>query len=264
MKRMIYQVAVGAQSKLYQTCIASVDRYCSKHSISHVVQTNPILKIKPDESRTNRHPRAWEEHGGFLPIFEKENAFDYWNQYDQIAIIDSDIYICNDAPNIFEELDPDTDFAGVAERDMPLSKKYLGNTKKYSRQQYDKLAESVDFKTNQNGHEYFNMGMMLMNKSISKYLHGQNSRQFITRREFKDFVDGVGDWKWSTDQTLLNYWIKKEKMNVKNLSWHWNALYSAVPNSKLYEANFIHFFQRKQLPNNGENIVEVLESIGKK
>ena len=39
-----------------------------------------------------------------LPIYEKENAFDYFDDYDQIAIIDADIYIRDTAPNIFNEL----------------------------------------------------------------------------------------------------------------------------------------------------------------
>jgi hypothetical protein len=43
------------------------------------------------------------KYGGYLPIYEKENAFDYLDDYDQIAIIDADIYIRPDAPNIFED-----------------------------------------------------------------------------------------------------------------------------------------------------------------
>jgi hypothetical protein len=71
---------------------------------------------------------------------------------------------------------------------------------------------------------------------------GKPVKGVITRPEFKRFVDGIGNWKWSTDQTLLNYWIKKEKMKVKNLSWQWNALYTAVEDRRIKEAHFIHFF----------------------
>ena len=58
---------------------------------------------------------------------------------------------------------------------------------------------------------FINMGVMLMNKKFSTYLKKQSPKQFIERPEFKQFVDGMGAWKWSTDQTLLNYWINKEK-----------------------------------------------------
>ena len=73
MKRLIYQVYVGKKSKLYDHCVASVKAYCEKYGIDHEVQKTPILMIKPDLFSTNRNPRAWEDYGGFMPIFEKEN-----------------------------------------------------------------------------------------------------------------------------------------------------------------------------------------------
>ena len=92
MKRLIYQVAVGKQSNLYQHCINSVKNYCNKYNIKHIVQTEPILKIRPDLERTGRSKEAVERLG-YLPIYEKENAFEHIDNFDQIAIIDSDIYI---------------------------------------------------------------------------------------------------------------------------------------------------------------------------
>ena len=74
MKRMIYQVAVGAQSKLYLHCIESVKQYCAKYGIEHIVQNEPILKIRPDMAVTGRSKEAVERLG-YMPIYEKENAF---------------------------------------------------------------------------------------------------------------------------------------------------------------------------------------------
>ena len=74
MDRMIYQVAVGKQSNLYEHCIKSVANYCKKYNLKHIVQTEPILKIRPDINRTGRSKEAVERLG-YLPIFEKENAF---------------------------------------------------------------------------------------------------------------------------------------------------------------------------------------------
>ena len=73
MKRLIYQVYTGKRSKLYDYCTTSVATYAVDHDVDYVVQNNPIMKIKPDVFATNRNPRAWEQYGGFLPIFEKEN-----------------------------------------------------------------------------------------------------------------------------------------------------------------------------------------------
>ena len=262
MKRLIYQVYTGKKSNLYDYCIDSVMAYCEKYNIDHVVQKQPLMRIKPDVFATNRSKESYEKHGGFLPIYEKENAFDYWDLYDQIAIVDADILIRPDAPNIFDEIDPDTDFAGVAERDLPILPWYKNKIANYSRMQYASLADKVDFSPNGAGFEFFNMGLMVMNKSIAKYLKGQSGKEFIERPEFKDFIDGKGPWKWSTDQTLLNYWVRKEKMNLQRLDWKWNTLYTTVDNKALKESYFVHFFLKDKLPHNGENIEELQKIVG--
>ena len=77
MKRLIYQVYTGKRSKLYDHCTYSVAEYAERIGAEYIQQRQPILMIKPDVFQTNRNPRAWEQYGGFLPIFEKENAFTY-------------------------------------------------------------------------------------------------------------------------------------------------------------------------------------------
>ena len=128
--------------------------------------------------------------------------------------------------------------------------------------QYETLHGKVaDFTPNKLGYEFMNMGLMVMNKKIHKYLRGDTAREFITRPEFKDFVDGKGAWKWSTDQTLLNTWIRKEKMNIKRLDWKWNALYKGVRDDKIKEAYFVHFFLKDLLPERGENVEELMDLV---
>ena len=251
MKFMIYQVYLGSESNLYNFCTDSVKKYCQRYNIDYIVQKEPILKIQPDVSVMNRSLQSFQRLG-YLPIYEKENAFSYLDQYDAIAIIDADIYIRDTAPNIFDELGSYT-FAGVIEREMPITPKYAAKIKSYSQGQYGSLKD-VDWKWNDRGGEFMNMGMMLFSKKLKDYLQGNTPYEFITRPEFKRFVDGLGNWKWSTDQTLLNYWIKKEKMEVKALSWKWNALYTAIENNQIKNAHFIHFFLKDHLPEKGENI----------
>ena len=221
MTNLIYQVAVGPQNPLYEFCIASVAQYCQRYNITHIVQREPILKIRPDNS--HRSSQAVERLG-YLPIYEKENAFDLFDQYTNICIVDSDIYIADHAPNIFNELN-DHEFGGVAERDMPLTARYKKKIKKYSEGQYGSLRDCADFKWNDMGAEFYNMGLMLCSNKLKKYLNGNTAREFLTRPEFKQFVDGVGQWRWSTDQTLLNYWVKRYQIKTKNLYCRWNALY---------------------------------------
>ena len=260
MKRLIYQVYTGKPSKLYDHCTNSVREYCAKYKIDHVVQRQPIMKIKPDVFVTNRSKESYEKYGGFLPIYEKENAFDYWDRYDQICIIDADIWIRPGSPNIFEHTSADADFSGVIEASMPILPWYEQKIENYSRMQYGQLKDywKPQGKT---GHPFMNMGLMMMNKSITTYLRGDSGKQFIQRPEFKDFVDGIGTWKWSTDQTLLNYWIYKEKMTVKNLNWKWNALYTAVIDYYVKEAYFVHFFLKDKLPQKGEDVDQLMRDV---
>jgi|TARA_B100001778_G_scaffold78978_2_gene63790 hypothetical protein len=257
MKKLIYQVYVGKKSRLYNHCTKSVVEYAKKIGAVHICQTEPILRIKPDIFTTNRSRESYEKYGGYLPIFEKENAFSWFHKYDQIAIIDADVYIRENSPSIFDELTEEYDFGGVVERSAPIENWYKQKLLQYSQMQFSNIQ--VDWKWNDLGAEFINMGIMVMNKSFEKYLNNQSPRAFLNRSEFKPFVDGVGNWKWSTDQVLLNTWIKKEKMKVKNLHWKWNGLFTA--NSKINECHFIHFFLKDKLPENGENVNQLMEVI---
>ena len=261
MKRLIFQVYVGKPSNLYDHCVKSVGKYCLDHDIDHVVLREPKLKIKPDPFATNRSKEAVERLG-YLPIYEKENAFNYFGDYDQIAIVDSDIWIRPGSPNVFDDFGTEFDFGGVVEREMPITLDYKAKIMNYSGMQYDWLHKNdltVDFRPNELGYEFFNMGFMIMNKSIEKYLRGLTPRDFIMQAKFKDFVDGKGPWKWSTDQTLLNYWVKQEKMKVKHMDWKWNGLFTA--NVKIKDCHFVHFFLKDKLPNSGENVKELMNHV---
>ena len=261
MNRMIFQVAVGPQSKLYEHCIESVKNYCEKHDITHHVLTTPQLWIKPDPFNSGRSEESYMKYGGYLPIYEKENAFDYIDDYDQIAIIDADIYIRPDSPNIFDEVSEDAAFGAVIERDMPIDDWYKRKIVNYSQMQYGMLhCNELDFRPNELGFEFCNMGMIVLNcQKFKPYLQGQTPKEFLMRNEFKNFVDGVGSWKWSTDQTLLNFFIKKYRVPLQKMHWKWNGLFTA--NNQIDECHFIHFFLKDKLPNKGENVEELMNAI---
>ena len=260
MKQVIYQVYVGKKSNLYDHCVQSVRAYCERHGIAHVIQRKPKLRIKPDIFTSNRSKESYEKHGGFLPIYEKENAFELLGEYDQVAIVDADIFIREDAPNIFDDFGEDFDFGACVERDMPIRGEYAMKIKNYSRMQYSGLGD-VDWDWRDWGAKFYNMGLIVLNKSFKEYLKGQTPKQFLERKEFKRFVDGEGNWKWSTDQTLLNWFVKKEGVSVKDMDWKWNALYSAVKDDRIKEAYFVHFFLKDKLPNSGENVDLLMSKI---
>lgn len=254
---MIYQVKVGPNPPpFYDVCIDSVERYCQRYGIVHKVQTDPILKIRPLNSQRSTNA---VERLGYLPIFEKENAFDYLNEYDKIAIIDSDIFVRDTAPNIFDELDDEV-FTGVRECDMPLTPEYQKKIRNYSQAQYGRLND-VNWEKSQYGIPFYNMGLMLFSNRIADYLNGETPEQFIRRPEFERFVNGEGNWRWSTDQTLLNYWVQKSGMKKKNLDWKWNALFKGIKDDMLPEAHFIHFFLANNLPQKGKEIPQIITDL---
>lgn len=268
MRRLIYQVCLGKSknSKLYKRCIKSVSDYCEKHGIEHIVQSNAKLRIKPDPFSSNRSNESYEKHGGFLPIYEKENAFDLLGEYDQIAIIDADIFIRPSAPNIFDDFGTDKPFGAVVEMDMPINAQYMAKIKNYSHMQYQSIASS-DFNwryETATGFEFMNMGMILLNKSFKDYLKGKTAKQFLEQRAFKDFIDGKGPWKWSTDQTLLNYWLRKNNIPFKKMDWKWNGLYTALQKGKVEEAYFVHFFLKDKLPKSGEDVEKLMTDINER
>lgn len=263
MKTLIYQVYVGKTSKLYDHCTASAKKYAEKIGADYYCQRDPILKIVPDPKFNNRSAEAVQKLG-YLPIFEKENAFDLLGKYDRIAVIDSDVYIRDSAPDIFSEIDG-YEFGAVCEREMPIHHQYKAKIINYSRMQYEGVHKqhvqhpSLNFKPNNLGYEFFNMGVMVLDASIKKYLNGQTAKQFLDRPEWKPLVGGMGAWKWSTDQTLLNIWIKMEVMKVKHLDWRWNGLFTA--NTRIQECHFVHFFLKDKLPHRGENVQELMKHI---
>lgn len=257
MKTMIYQVAVGKVPAYYETCIKSVARYCDKYDIDHIVQREPILNIRPlNNQRKGRAAMSLN----YLPIYEKENAFNYLDDYDMIAIVDADIYIR--APkSIFDEVQDDVAFAGVRECDMPITPKYRKKIEGFSRAQYEKFPHIIKYDTPNYGVPFYNMGMMVITQRLREYLNGDTPEQFIRRKEFEGFVNGVGHWQWSTDQTLLNYWVKTSNMPTQNLHWKWNALYKAVRDEEIHKAFFVHFFLSANLPQGGKEIPRIIQDL---
>mgnify|MGYP003631499031 FL=1 len=261
MRRLIYQVYVGKKSKLYDGCVASVAIYCARHNIEHIVQREPILRIKPNVFATNRSKESYEKHGGFLPIYEKENAFDHLKDYDQIAIVDADIYIRESAENIFEDFGTEHAFGAVLESSMPITNQYIAKIINYSTMQYRGLSKKRKYREiAKMGYSFYNMGLILLNsKQFEPFLKGLSPRDWIMQEDFVDFVDGQGAWKWSTDQTLLNYFLFNSKVPTKDLHWKWNGLFTA--NTKIKECSFVHFFLKDKLPAGGEKFEELLKHI---
>ena len=165
-KTLIYQVYTGNRSGLYDRCTESVKEYASRIGAYYAVQRQPILRIKPDVFATNRSNESYEKYGGFLPIYEKENSFNYLNTYDSVAVIDADVFVRDSvSESIFDSVPDNYHFAAVVEREMPITEQYKAKIINYSKMQYHNI-KTVDWKWNALGGEFMNMGVMVMNQSI--------------------------------------------------------------------------------------------------
>ena len=256
---LIYQVYLGEEKKLYNHCTESVKQYAETIGADYKILTSPKLRITPNIFRTDRRDKTggWKKLG-YMPIFEKENVFDYFKDYEKCCVIDSDIWIRPGSPNIFNEIEDET-VASVYECDLPMNEAYAQKIKGYSTSMWSNY--DYDWEWNpRTGGAFFNSGVMLYNsKKMLQALNGMSPRQFLEQSMLADFVDGVGPLKWQSDQMTLNYWFKAKGINVKKLNWKWNALYTAVLDIK--EAFFVHFFLKDKLPNGGENVEELMEIV---
>lgn len=260
MKKLIYQVYLGQKTKLYDFCTSSVKDYAERIGADYVCQTTPILKIVPDLFNTDREGKCggWRKHG-YMPIFEKENVFNYFKDYDQCCVIDADIYVPPTAPSIFEELKETV--ASVYEGDLPITAEYRQKIVQYSNMVLKPLND-VKWEWTKNGGLFFNSGVMLYDSAkMLNVLKGKSPKQVLETWYLKDLVDGKGPFRWQSDQITLNYYFKKNKVNVQKLDWRWNTLFTAIPKEKEKEAYFLHFFLKDLLPEKGENIEKLLERI---
>lgn len=262
MKKLIYQVYTGDRSKLYNHCTKSVRRYADRIGADYKVQRLPILNIKPDPFRTNRTGKAggWAKHG-YMPIFEKENVFNEFDNYDMCCVIDSDVYVREDAPDIFDELNGEA-VGSVYECDLPIGKEYRDKIRGYSFNIVNGLDVKWPKTDDRRGYDFFNSGVMLYDsKKMKEVLNGMGPREFLEQPMLKDFIDGVGSLRWQSDQMTLNYWFLKKKVKVNRMDWKWNALFSAVNEDRIKDAYFVHFFLKDYLPEKGEDVEGLMKLI---
>jgi len=260
MKKLIYQVYLGGRSKLYDYCTESVKQYAESIGADYICQKQPILRIAPNPFLNQREGKTggWKKHG-YMPIFEKENVFSFFDKYDRCCVVDADIYIRSDTPDIFQELDDGSAVGSVYECDLPMNNAYADKIRSYS--QMIRLF-NIPWRNNQKtGYDFFNSGVMLYDsKLMLKYLRGMTPKQFLEQPELQDLINGIGPFKWQSDQITLNYWFKRNNIEVQHLDWKWNALYTAVKD--IEPAHFVHFFLKDKLPNGGENTEELMKQIG--
>ncbi len=241
MRRCLYQVAVGPQRPLWERCIESVSRYAERHALEHRVQREPLLRIVPGPPRVGARAPAL----GYLAVLEKFAAWDLLGEYDEILLLDADVYAKPDAPSIFDygPTDKAVPLAGVVERSMPITVEYWRKLDAYAQGQY--------------GHPHYpfiNCGVMLLYGHLWNFTTERGARAFLSRPEHQPMINGEGAYRWSTEQTMVNKWL--DRVGCGRLDWKWNALYGVLKPGSLDHAQFVHFFLSDHL--SSDDPVEML------
>lgn len=192
-KNLIYIVSIDDASSKFQNSdyaqysIASWKRWCDENDVDLIInQTN--------DPRFNK------------PIWNKELIYEIGKEYDKIGIVDSDTMVDRNAPNPFDLFGED-DFCGV--NDLCDLNWLFSSIEQ--RQKFFPETKIDIFK-------YLNAGVLFFGKkylSVFKKLldfYLENSKEI-------DNLQGGGK-----EQTLLNFFLQKENVNIKLLDPCWNLL----------------------------------------
>ena len=164
------------------------EHYCKRHDIDLIVQT--VHQFDP----------------AIKPIWNKEMISVIGKDYDKIGIVDSDTMIRWDAPNIFDQFGED-EFCGV--NDLCDLNWLLGSIEQRQYLFPDTQIDPMD---------YLNAGVLFFG---NRYLDvfSKLLAFYFENQESIDSIQGGG-----REQTLLNFVLAKNKVNIKKLSPAWNLL----------------------------------------
>ncbi len=179
------------RNEIWNLCKKSVKLYCDKFNLDLIEVIQPIYNIKGMQNYN------------YL-TFEKNQIYHFFNQYDRIIRLDSDILITPNCPNLFEVV-PENMIGAVFED--------VGSRKNHRKSQIQLVKNelgSVDWDEN-----YFNSGMIVVSK-MHKDLF------LLTSDDLKQISNSnLGDMK---EQTFLNWRIHKHGINLFPLDYHYNHM----------------------------------------
>jgi len=205
MKTAIFTLSIGDHDKYLPTML-SAKMYAEKYGIPYFVADQ--LEIR------------------FVGIpFEKFQCFKLFDVgYDRVLMLDRDILITTNAPNIFECY-PDMDTLYAFEENAP--------TEQMNRDPIvNAIKAGIDWPKNEKGlYKYFNTGVALLSKNFKDSIAG-----------YRDVPDIPEMWRFF-DQTCINYLVFKKGVKFESIDYSWNRMHLGLPDpkNKRYEANFIHY-----------------------
>lgn len=192
-KYLIYIVAIDSEQSQFknsdyaQYSIASWKKWCEKNGVDLVVRTEPDGRFR-------------------FPIWAKESVYEYGKGYDMIGVVDSDTMIDLNAPNLFLELNPES-FYGV--NDL-CDLNWLFSSIE-ARQKFFPDHVMDIFK-------YLNAGVLFFGKKHLEIFERFLNFVLENQDEINEIKGG------GKEQTLLNFFLQTNNVDVQLLTPRWNLL----------------------------------------
>jgi lipopolysaccharide biosynthesis glycosyltransferase len=181
------------------------------------------LKYQEYNKNTIRKSGDWNGFSG-TKIWQIIWILENFSNYDKILILDSDVFINSEAPNIFDLISNEYDIAAVLDGnpgrlDNVLYKKSIDIFSQMNGC-IEHFKHLNGFNTNNYINNYINTGVVLynMNKFSNKIKDLKN--QIIEKKEIYNYIE---EHNSPIDQNLLSAWISSNKdINLKILDNTWN------------------------------------------
>ena len=179
----------NGRSTPYHYSVRSWQKWCDKNDVKLVEWTEPIM-----------------DHNNFPIIYQREWVFDILEHndvdYDQVLIIDADTIVHPDCPNFFDETE-----------------------RKYCGVQVDGCYEWVTRSIRGFGDmlfdgqrihpwRYINGGFQIVNSEHKSFFESMKTYYLNNSEKITNAIDTL---KCGTDQTIVNYMLHQEKIDVKML-----------------------------------------------
>lgn len=195
--------------QIYLYSKKSFDNYCKKYDLDHILINEPKIKYE--------HP-VWERLDLWLS--------DHWfNTYDEICYVDTDVFAMPWARNIFEE----------------------SNKKGFKRIKYNKTVNpihSILYNHPRSNECYFQSGVILLNKEVVD--------------KTIDIIKDYKNKKYTDDGVLVNYAIMESGMDMVNIDSAFNTKY--LENINLSAVQFLHAFGRYK-DEHPDKLISLLETL---
>lgn len=210
MKNIVFipniKVGDGARSTSYQYSINSWKHFCDKHNCELLIWEDLLFPVEDMKI-------TWQRYYLF-DILEGNNI-----DYDQILMVDADTIVHPDCPNFFEETDHK--YCGVMND---------GCYEWVTRSIRDFNRELFPNSDSPNPWTYINGGFQIVNKKHKEFF--SNMKDYYSK--YKDSIQvAIDRIKAGTDQTIVNYMLKVNKVDVKILPPCYNL-------QDLFRKNLLH------------------------